>query len=261
MQRNDAQQRSGRARTSRTQASRKRSATHGGGRLFNAEAAYADSIFRSGLGDVEGSIVALEGALAALPTYAPAILSLGSVAYQRRQRAKGRRLFLSLLELPDDTPDLCEIIDEAGTFLIQTHEYADGLELYRRATARFPRVALLHTGIGCCAGHQGLREEAVAASRTACEIDPDNQNLVNDLGWSLYQAGQLEEAQHVLERAHGGGRRGVRVGSRPRASLDWHPPGPSWRRTLRCRRRLASPLARVDVGEVLALVGRHIREV
>lgn len=193
MQRSDTQHNSGRARASTRDDRRLR--------LFNAEAAYADSIFRSALGDIEGSIVALEGALAALPTYAPAILSLGSVAYQRRQRAKGRRLFLSLLELPDDTPDLCEIIDEAGTFLIQTHEYADGLELYRRAAARFPRVAVLHQGIGCCAGHQGLHEEAVAASRTACEIDLNNQNLVNDLGWSLYQGGQLGEARQVLERA------------------------------------------------------------
>ena len=201
MQRSDSQQGSGRARTSRTQASRTRASTGGGWRLFNAEAEYADSIFRSALGDVEGSVAALDRSLAALSTYAPAILSLGSVAYQRRQRAKGCRLFLSLLELPDDTPDLCEIIDEAGTFLIQAHEYADGLELYRRAAARFPRVAVLHQGIGCCAGHQGLHEEAAAASRTACEIDPDNQNLVDDLGWSLYQAGQLEEARQVLERA------------------------------------------------------------
>jgi len=180
---------------------RTRASTRDDWRRFNAEAAYADSIFRSALGDVEGSIAALDRSLAALPTYAPAILSLGSVAYQRRQHARGRRLFLSLLELPDDTPDLCEIIDEAGTFLIQTHKYADGLELYRRAAARFPRVAVLHQGIGCCAGHQGLREEAVAASRTACEIEPENQTLVNDLGWSLYQAGQLEEARQVLERA------------------------------------------------------------
>ena len=188
-------------RDARHNRDRTRASTRDDWRRFNAEAAYADSIFRSALGDVEGSIAALDRSLAALPTYAPAILSLGSVAYQRRQRAKGRRLFWSLLELPDDTPDLCKIIDEAGTFLIQVREYADGLELYRRAAARFPRVAVLHQGIGCCAGHQGLHEEAVAASRTACEIEPENQNFVNDLGWSLYQAGQLEEARQVLERA------------------------------------------------------------
>jgi len=31
-------------------------------------------------------------------------------------------------------------------------------------------------------------------------LEPDNQKLVNDLGWSLYQAGLLDEARRVLER-------------------------------------------------------------
>ena len=70
-----------------------------GWRRFNAEAAYAQSIFRSALGDAQGCIAALRQALEVLPTYAPAILSLGSVQYQKGPRATGRRLFLSLLGL------------------------------------------------------------------------------------------------------------------------------------------------------------------
>ena len=136
-----------------------------------------------------------------LPTYAPAILSMGSVEYQRRRRAKGRRLFLSLLELPEETTDLCTIIDEAGDYLIQTRRYADGLELYRRAAARFPQVAAFHQGLGCCAGHVGLHDEAVAASRAALALEPQSQRFVNDLGWSLYLAGAVDEARAALERA------------------------------------------------------------
>ena len=170
-------------------------------RLFAAEAAYADSMFLSALGDARGSIAALELALAADPGYAPAILSLGSVEYQRRRPARGCRLFFSLFDLPDETPDLAQIIDEAGDFLIQRGRYGDGLELYRRAVARFPRVAVFHQGLGCCAGHEGRHVEAIAASREALELEPGNQKLVNDLGWSLYQAGRVEEAIPVLERA------------------------------------------------------------
>ena len=171
------------------------------GQLFAAEAAYAESIFRWAVGDPRRGIKALRSAHAALPTYAPAILSLGSVEYQRRRPAEGRRLFLSLLDLPDETPDLVEIIDEAGDFLIQRGRYADGLELYRRAAARFPRVAVFHQGIGCCAGHEGLHDEAIAASRAALVLEPENQRFVNDLGWSLHQAGRLDEARRELERA------------------------------------------------------------
>jgi hypothetical protein len=76
-----------------------------GWRRFNAEAAYAQSILRSALGDAQGCIAALRQALEVLPTYAPAILSMGSVQYQRGRRATGRRLFLSLLDVPDVTPD------------------------------------------------------------------------------------------------------------------------------------------------------------
>jgi tetratricopeptide (TPR) repeat protein len=170
-------------------------------RQFHAEAAYADSIFRSALGDTEGSIASLEGVFELKPTYAPAILSMGSVEYQRGRVTEGRRLFLSLLTLPDDTQDLCEIIDEAGCFLIHTGAYADGLELYRGAVARFPDVAVLHQGLGCCAGHEDLHDEAIEASRRALELEPENQKFVNDLGWGLLLAGKLIDAKKTLERA------------------------------------------------------------
>lgn len=85
-------------------------------RQFYAEAEYADSIFRDARGDREGSIVALKRALAAMPTYAPAILSMGSVFYQVGRIAEGRELFQSLLSLPKNTTDIRQIIDEAGMF-------------------------------------------------------------------------------------------------------------------------------------------------
>ena len=170
-------------------------------RQFQAEAEYAESILRTSLGDSEAAIASLEHALELIPIYAPAILSMGSVEYQRGRTAEGRKLFLSLLALPDSTPELCDIIDEAGSFLIQIGAYADGLELYRQATVRFPGIAALHQGIGCCAGHEGLYEEAITTSQHAIDLEPENQEFVNDLGWTFIQAGELQEAKKTLERA------------------------------------------------------------
>lgn len=172
-----------------------------GERQFYAEAEYADSIFRDALGDREGSIVALKRALEAMPTYAPAILSMGSVFYQAGRIAEGRELFQSLLSLPENTTDICQIIDEAGTFLTRLEVYEDAMALYRAAVKRYSDVAALFQGLGYCASNAGSHEEAVSANQRALELEPENQKLVNDLGWTLLQAGRLPQAREILERA------------------------------------------------------------
>ena len=174
------------------------------GVLFDVQAAYADSVFRSGINDQHGSIVALERCLELDPTYPPAILSMGSVEYQRGRPAHGRRLFRSLLALPNGTiklSELREIVDEAGDFLIQRGAFEDGPALFRAAVDRFPESSAFHQGLACCAGHQGLYDEAVKASEQALRLDPGNQTLTNDLGWSLLQAGHFREAEKMLGRA------------------------------------------------------------
>jgi protein O-GlcNAc transferase len=172
-----------------------------GWQLFQAEAQYAESILRDVLGDAEASIAAARRAVEIKPDYAPAVLTLGSIEYQLGREIEGRRLFRSLLSLPDQSGDLWEIIDKAGNFLIQSKRYADAMELYEGAVARFPDRAVLYQGLGCCAGHEGLLDKAVVASQKALDLDPVRQDFTNDLGWSLFEAGRLEEAEEVLLRA------------------------------------------------------------
>ncbi|MCF7709124.1 MAG: tetratricopeptide repeat protein [Verrucomicrobia bacterium] len=170
-------------------------------RLFEAQAAYAESIFRQAIGDMEASIAAAERSLEIKPDYAPAVLTMGSIEYQRGRPDEGARLFTTLLSLPDEHGDLWEVIDKAGDFLIQEKRYEEGLELYQAAVERFGGRALLYQGLACCAGHQGLFEKAVEVSRRALELEPDNQKFTNDFGWSLFQAGRLKEAEKVLLKA------------------------------------------------------------
>jgi Flp pilus assembly protein TadD len=158
-------------------------------------------MFQDMAGDSEGSLRALERALSFKPDYPPASLSMGSIEYQRGRKEEGRRLLFSLLESPDATPDLAELIDEAGMFLIQEKEYEDGIALYRAAAERFPDTAMFHAGRSCCAGHLDRHEEALGASRRAIELEPGNQAYVNDLGWSQVLAERLDEAVETLERA------------------------------------------------------------
>lgn len=106
------------------------------------------------LGDLEASIAAAKQALEIKPNYPPAVLTMGSIEYQRGREAEGKKLLLSLMSLPDDAGDLWEVIDKVGSFLIERRKYADGRELYRGAVERFPRRAVLYQGLGCCAGHE-----------------------------------------------------------------------------------------------------------
>jgi len=156
---------------------------------------------RDAMRDGAGSIAALKRALEAMPTYAPAILSMGSVEYQLGKIAEGRALFQSLLSLPKNTTDIRQIIDEAGTFLTRIGAYEDGMAMYRAAVKRYPDVAALWQGLGYCASQAGLHEEAIPANQRALELEPENQKLVNDLGWTLFQAGRLAQARETLERA------------------------------------------------------------
>jgi tetratricopeptide (TPR) repeat protein len=145
------------------------------------------------LGDSQGCIDALRRSLEFMPTYAPALLSLGTAEYQLGHPAKGWNSFMKLFSLPDDTKDLSVMVDKAGDFLIQLGRFEDVIALYRRAVSRFPGVAVLHQGLGCGAGHQGLHAEAISALRAALAREPANQKFRNDLGWSLCQAGSIEE--------------------------------------------------------------------
>jgi len=97
------------------------------------------------------------------------------------------------------------------------------MALYRTAVKRYPDDPALFQGLGYCAGHAGLHEEAVSANQRVLELEPENQKLVNDLGWSLLQAGRLPQAREALERA---------------VSMD--PRDPLAKENLRyCRRRVA----------------------
>lgn len=69
--------------------------------------------------------------------------------------------------------------------------------LYHAVVKKFPEIASLYQGVGCCAAHQGLFEKGIEASQKALELEPDNQELVNDLGWCLFQSGRLVEAEEV----------------------------------------------------------------
>lgn len=61
-------------------------------------------------------------------------------------------------------------------------------------TSLIPFVALYYSGLGYCAGKQGRKAEALALTRKAAELEPDNAVNLCNLGWALIDAGHPGEA-------------------------------------------------------------------
>lgn len=166
------------------------------GRMFNAALANAG---QPGLGESywpEGVM-----ALAIDPLYAPPILTVASMEYQLGRQDDAMELFMTLTTLPPDEPDLPVIIDKAGDFLLDQEDYEHARDLYAAAENRFPGVALYPAGLGYCLGKLGLFKDAVAKARRADELEPDNYLHLNDLGWALYEAGYLDQAEEALKKS------------------------------------------------------------
>jgi Flp pilus assembly protein TadD len=106
-----------------------------------------------------------------------------------------------LLKLAKDTPDLEEIIDKAGTFLLDADDFGGAHELYAAACAAFPASTRLLGGLGYSLAKLGRRVEAVTIQRRALALAPDNPELLNDLRWALAENGEFEEAEQVLRQA------------------------------------------------------------
>ncbi len=140
-------------------------------------------------------------ALAIDPTYAPAILTVGSYEYIYGRKDEAMIHFMSLTKLPEDTEDLAVIIDKAGDFLIENEDIENATKLYFTATTQYPQIALFHNSLSYCYGILGELEKAVEEAKLAVELDPDNYLYLTDLGWSLVEAEKLDEAEIVLEKA------------------------------------------------------------
>lgn len=139
--------------------------------------------------------------LAIDPEYAPAMLTVGTLEYQYGRVREAMSLFLKLITCPADTEDLHEIIGKAGEFLMDQGDHAHAGQLYAGAVQAFPHVAEHHVGQGICALKLGMIMESVAHHRRAVELEPNNFRHLNDLGYSLVEALQFDEAEEVLQRA------------------------------------------------------------
>jgi tetratricopeptide (TPR) repeat protein len=140
-------------------------------------------------------------ALAIDPLVAPALLTVGSLEYQYGRVEAAMELFLTLPSLPQDEPELIEIIERADRFLLDQRDYHNALRLCQAAAEAGLAVAAFWSGVSYCLGRLGRKEDAISVARRTVELDRRNHIHLTDLGWILVENGQYEEARVVLRRA------------------------------------------------------------
>ncbi len=140
-------------------------------------------------------------ALAIDPDYAPALLSVGGHEYRCGRQSEGMSLLLRLTQLPADTPDLLEIIDEAGDFLMDASDPANTCLLYEEALKVQPDEHEFVIGLGWALCRAGRQVEALPWLEKALAKAPQESSLLNDYGWALTELGRFDEAQPILEKA------------------------------------------------------------
>ncbi len=140
-------------------------------------------------------------ALAIDPLFAPALLTVGSLEYQHGFVVNAMELFLTITKLPETEEDLVEIIDKAGDFLLERNDYKNALEFYLSAERAYPTQASHYIGSGYSLSKLGNIGEAIRKGRRAVELEPNNYHYLNDLGFSLLEAGHFEEAEVVIKKS------------------------------------------------------------
>jgi Flp pilus assembly protein TadD len=91
-------------------------------------------------------------------------------------------------------PDFAPALQGAGVVLTRQQRWSEALPLLKRAVANEPTLWRAHSALGISADALHEHELAAAHHARAIELRPDRLELHNNLGYSLYLAGRLEDA-------------------------------------------------------------------
>jgi len=169
-------------------------------------------------------------ALALKPTFAEPQNNLGIVLAASGQAEKAVEAFRWAIDLK---PGYVDALANLALTLVDLGRLDEAIAAYRRAVALAPRAARLHNGLGIALAKRGERDgekegerdtendslapsgplsvspslplsflnEAIAAFRSAIEVDPNFAEAHNNLGNALRELGRLAEAEEHLRQA------------------------------------------------------------
>ena len=140
-------------------------------------------------------------ALAIDPEYAPALLSVGCYEYGAGRKRQRMDLLFQLTELSAHKADWVEIVDKAGSFLVNFGAHDNARRVYQAALKVRPDQLEFIIGLGWVLCRVGQQAEALPWLKKAVAKAPDESSVFNDYGWALAELGRFDEAEPALEKA------------------------------------------------------------
>jgi len=118
--------------------------------------------------------------------------------HAQRRLDESERLYRALL---DANPDDQNVMHYLGVLLQQTGRQAEALQLIERSLAADDTVAAWHNNYGSALLDADRFDEAAAAYRHCTELDPDNVEVLCNLGVMYRYLKQFDLAKVVLDQA------------------------------------------------------------
>ena len=87
-----------------------------------------------------------------------------------------------------------------------TEDTAHAVETYQKGIKAVPKEAALWYELGLCQGRRKEWGPALESLRKAAELQPENHQFANALGYGLARVGQYDEALACFQRVNGEGR-------------------------------------------------------
>jgi Flp pilus assembly protein TadD len=85
--------------------------------------------------------------------------------------------------------------------LLTRDEFGEAISLLSSAASADPNLAEAHHLLGYAYDRKGLRQLSLDAYQRALKLAPNDPQLLNDYGYTLFLRGQLKEAKDLLKRA------------------------------------------------------------
>jgi TolB-like protein len=145
-------------------------------------------------------IEAEEAATTALeldPKLVIAEVALGNVFKERLDWAEAERHYLRALAID---PDNGEAHQQYAESLTNTARFAEALRSARRAAELDPTAAVRLNALAYISGHNGRRKEQIELLEQALLLNPDFQQPLGGLLWTLEFEGRLDEGEAIARR-------------------------------------------------------------